>query len=84
MINSYGHKKAQRKSSVAVSVVNSFFVPFVPFVPLCAFLWLNLSAEEQPADLVRQIVIAHDVNLPLIECSNAVESAVDEIKQIGG
>ena len=49
-----------------------------------AFLWHCLPAEEQAADFVRQIVIANDVNLPLIECSNAVESAVDEIKQIGG
>ena len=37
----------------------------------------SLAAEEQPADLVCQIVIAHDVNLSLIEGSNAVESAVD-------
>ena len=41
------------------------------------------TAEEQSADLVCQIVIAHDVDLPLIERSNGVESAVDEIKQVG-
>ena len=77
-ISATRHKITKKKSSSVPSVVNSFFCDF------CAFLWLNLPAEEQPADLVRQIVIAHDVNLPLIECSNAVESAVDEIKQIGG
>ena len=40
-------------------------------------------AEEQPANFICQIVIAHDVDLPLIERSNGVESAVDEIKQVG-
>lgn len=44
----------------------------------------GLTAEEQPPDLIRQLVIAHDVNLPLIECGYRVDSTVDEIKQIAG
>lgn len=39
-------------------------------------------AEEQAANFICEVVITHDVDLPLIERSNGVESAVDEIKQI--
>ncbi len=42
----------------------------------------GLATEEQPPDLIRQIVIAHHVDLPLIESSNGVEFAVDEIQQV--
>ena len=69
------------KASIAITFLVVCCICPAAFVP---FSWLNSAAEEQPADLVRQIVIAHDVNLPLIECSNTVDSAVDEIKQIGG
>ena len=40
----------------------------------------SLSAEEQLADLIRQLVISHDMNLSLIESSNGVEPAVNEIE----